>query len=114
MGVSREDYIVYGWKLPYDFKDSEGNKIDFLDDKYLPYIEWHEGVEYTIISDGMCGDYNVFGLLVKNCTDNGDGWDFEELNIEDFDSNKVISKYKELLNNDPEEYPKLFIFSHYY
>ena len=30
MGVDRSDYIMYGWKLPYNIKDNNGNKIDLF------------------------------------------------------------------------------------
>lgn len=51
MGVDRTDYIIYGWKLPYGLKNSDGNEIDFFEDKYLPYVEGHKGIQYTIIVD---------------------------------------------------------------
>ena len=28
MGVDRNDYIVYGWKLPYEILDNDGKEID--------------------------------------------------------------------------------------
>jgi len=48
MGLSRTDYIVYGWKLPLNMTDKDGNEINFWDDKFLPYIEGHKGEEYDL------------------------------------------------------------------
>jgi hypothetical protein len=115
MGVSRTDYIVYGWKLPYELKDKNG-KIDLWADKFLPYIEGHKGVDYTLISDGMCGDYNVFGRLLKHAGDDGDGWGFTNLDLAKIDAEEVKAKYREVFELDKDELiaePYLFIFSHY-
>lgn len=40
MGVDRTDYIVYGWKLPYDITNSKGEKINFWDDAYPRWNGW--------------------------------------------------------------------------
>lgn len=119
MGVERTDYIVYGYKLPYEIRNSNGDEIDFYEDyenekenKFLPLIEGHEGEEFTIVSDGMSAEYNVFGLLIKQS--DYDGWGFIELNFGNFDSEKVKSKYKELFECEIKEEPKLIIFSHFH
>lgn len=113
MSAYRSDYIVYGWKLPFDIKDSNGESIDLWDDRFLPMIEGHEGEEFCLVRDSMCGEYTVFGLQVKSGGDDEKGWDFEELNFHDFDENKAIQKYTELFEGEPTEKPKLFIFSDY-
>ncbi len=117
MGVDRSDHIVYGWKLPYDLKDSNGNKIDFWDKKFLSMIEGHPGEEFTIIIDGMSGKYVVFGLKVESCyDDSGEGWDFTNLDINDFDAEDVKSEYRKVFELKEDEIitePYLFIFSHY-
>jgi hypothetical protein len=109
MGVYRRDYIVYGWKLPYDLKDSNGDKINIWDDKFLPMIEGHKNEEFTLITDSMCGGYNVFGLLLNS----SDEWDFVQLDFSGLDPEKVKSKYKELFGLSDIEEPKLFIFSNF-
>jgi hypothetical protein len=115
MGVDRTDYIVYGWKLPYDFKDANGDEIDWYDDKFLPYLEGHEGIKHTLIPDGMCGKYCVFGEIID--FDNDDGWDFQELPLDIQptwnDENNLSKKFEEVFGVDAKELPKLFIFSHY-
>ena len=112
MSVDRSDYIIYGWKLPYELKDTKGENIDLWDDKFLPMIEGHPGEKFTLIIDGMCGKYNAFGLSVAQSNED---WEFEKLNFEDISSKKeqVKNKYKELFGTEIEEDPYLFIFSHF-
>jgi hypothetical protein len=113
MGVDRTDYIIYGWKLPFEIKDNNGIKIDIYDDKYLPFIEGHPGVKYTIISDGMCGKYNMFGIMLEKA-DGDDGWASIELSFDDLSKyrDEAISKFKELFYDDENiGEPKVIIFS---
>lgn len=113
MGVDRTDYIMYGWKLPYKIKDRNDEVIDLWGDKLLPYVEGHKGVDERLIVDGMCGEYCVFGTTIKTGGDQYSGWTFEELNINGLDSTELRKKYSEIFNNEIEEEPKLFLFSHY-
>ena len=115
MGVDRTDYIVYGYKLPYELKNENG-KIDLWDDKFLPMIEGHQGEEFTLVSDGMCGQYNVFGIRIESGGDKYEGWDFVHLDFKNLDAEKVKSKYREvfeLKEDEPIAEPYLFIFSHF-
>jgi len=114
MGVDRTDYIVYGYKLPYKLKNKNGI-IDIWDNKFLPMIEGHKGEEFIIVSDGMSGEYNVFGLKISSC-DEYTGWDFVELDIENLNAEKVKSKYREIFEPSDEDVipePNLLIFSHF-
>ena len=112
MSVDRKDYIVYGWRFD-SIKDSTGKKIDVWDDKYKPYIEGWENEEFTLIYDGMCGQYTVFGLLILDKNDDSCGWEFVKLEFNNLDSDKVKNKFKELFGYTPEQEPELFIFSHF-
>jgi hypothetical protein len=114
MGVDRSDYIIYGWKLPYEIKDRDGNEIDIYDDKYESYINDIEKGMYTIISDGMCGTYRVFGILLEQDTDTWEGWDFVKLSTNKYPMEEVKEKYRELFSNDPPSDPEVFIFSHFW
>jgi hypothetical protein len=108
MGVDRTDHIVYGWKLPFD--------IEVDEDKCLPMIEGHEGEEFTIIQDGMGGEYTVFGLTLNSGGDKYEGWDFVHLDFRKLDTEKVKAKYREVFNIPQTEAitePYLFIFSHF-
>jgi len=110
MSVDRTDYIVYGWKLPFDIKNEKNEIIDLWDDKYRSMIEGHPGEEFTIIRDGMCAEYTVFGLSIDQTYDE---WDFVELDIKKYDPKKLKNKYKEMFDNDCKTEPYLFIFSHF-
>jgi hypothetical protein len=113
MGVDRTDHIVYGWKLPCDLKNEQG-EIDLWDDKYLPYTEGHPGIEYTIITDGMCGEYTVFGLDMGSCWGTRyEGWNFEPIDITKIDLAATKAKFAELFEMEPSSEPTLFIFSHF-
>lgn len=115
MGVDRTDYIVYGWKLPYKLKTSNGRKID-LWSEYQSMLEGHKDEKFSIISDGMCGDYNVFGVVLNSGGDEWEGWDFVDLKFNVDDSLELKSKYKEIFEMGEDEIvsePHLFIFSHF-
>ena len=114
MSINRTDYIVYGWRLPYKLKDNEGNNIDLYSDKLLPYVEGHEGVNYSIITDGMCGNYNVFGVILNQGGDEDEGWGFEELNLKDVDDEKLNKTFEVLFGKTPEVKAKMFIFSDFH
>lgn len=115
MGINRSDYIIYGWKLPFDIQNDKGKKIDLWDDKFLPMIEGHKGEEYVIIRDGMMGGYTVFGLEIANDGGSDEGWEFLNLSILNGDVFKpsLIEKYIEMFDHKPKTDPKLFIFSHF-
>jgi len=102
MGLYRTDYIVCGWKLP---KEIEG--FDYWDDKNLPYVEGHKGVEYTIVLDD---DYLVFGKLIAISSE----WNFNVLNFDNLNTEEIKEKYREIFNVDGGvSEPYVFIFSHY-
>ncbi len=112
MGVDRNDYLIYGWKLPYKLKNTNGEKIDLWNDKYLPYIEGHKGIKHSLIIDGMSGQYVVFGQKISSA-DQYEGWNFINLDLSNLDSESVKTKFKELFVIELIEEPKLLIFSHY-
>lgn len=114
MGVDRTDYILFGWKLPFQLKDKNGNEIDPWDEKLMPYIEGHKGVEYSFIVDGMCGDYCAFGKNMGSATDDGEGWGFTDLDFSSINVEEAKKLYVELFNLEIVTEPKLFIFSHYH
>ena len=93
MSIDRTDYIIYGYKLPYMLKNANG-KIDLWADRFLPMIEGHEGEDFALISDGMNGEYNVFGLRIDSSGGNYSGWEFVLLDFKNLDAEKVKSKYR--------------------
>jgi hypothetical protein len=106
MGLYRSDYIVYGWKLPHDFRDW------YDDEKMLNYVEGNAG-NIEIIIDSTHGEYAVFGLVLAYASSNG--FDFQLISIIDVGLNQeeLLRKYSELFNEDPKEYPQLFVFSRF-
>ena len=102
MGLDRTDYIIYGWMLPTTI---EG--FDYWDEKYLPYIEGHPGVEYTIVLEEE-NKFLAFGKLIKI----SEKWDGEWIDFKGLKPKPVQKKYKEIFNSDdlPSE-PYLFIFT---
>lgn len=113
MGVDRSDYIIYGWKMPYEILDAQGNEIDLWNEKFESVMCGFKEEKYALISDGITGDYNVFGLSVLKCNDEYDGWDFVDIDIKKFDEDEIIEKFIELFGFEPKTNPKLFIFSHF-
>lgn len=113
MGVDRTDFIMYGWKMPYKLYNKNGEKINLHDEKFESMICGFPGEEFTFISDGMCGEYNVFGYSVNIGGDKYEGWGYTEINVKTFDDQKLIDKYVELFYAQPATEPKLFIFSHF-
>lgn len=113
MSVDRKDYIVYGWKLD-SIKDSDGEEIDCYDEKYEQYSCGVEGEEFTLVEDGMSGEYIVFGKLISSKNEDSCGWEFVELKFDNLDAEKVKDKFKELFGNLPSQEPRLFIFSHFH
>lgn len=113
MSTHRKDHVIYGWKLPFDIKDGNGESIDLWDDKFLPMIEGHEGEKFTLIIDSMCGKYTVFGLSVASGGDDENGWDFVSLDYKNLFFKKVTERFSEIFGFEPETKPELFIFSNY-
>lgn len=108
MGVDRTDYIMLGWKLSYEKYDR-----DFYEDEsLLPYIEEWEEIKYRLIIDGMSGEYIVFGYELMRGGDEWAGWEFEEINFDEIDIEKLKLECKRIFGDILEE-PKLFIFSHF-
>lgn len=119
MGVNRHDYVIVGYKLPYDvsFKESETelNKLLYEEERYLPLIEGHKDEKFSIVMDGMGGNYIAFGKLIQSA-DEYEGFDFLEISVNDIDFQETITKAKELFKDLDFDFsnPKLLVFSNYY
>lgn len=115
MSVERTDYIVYGYKLPYELKNDNG-KIDLYKDEIFSLLNGKDNNGFIFITDGMCGEYNVFGILVSEENSEDEGWEFVHLDFKNLDAEKVKIKYREIFElekDTPIPNPYLFIFSHY-
>jgi len=102
MSLNRTDYIIYGWKLPVKM-----DGFNYWDDKYLPYIEGHPGVDYTIILEEE-NKFLAFGKLIGIA----ETWDGENINFKNLDSDEVKEKYGEIFGVEKASAePYLFIFT---
>jgi len=111
MSVNRTDYIVYGWKFPNPMLNNMGQEVDLWDDKYLPYIEGHQGIDYIIVRND---NYVVFGFCIASGGDKYNGWEFEQLVKTAPPADVVKAKYGELFGNGQDiSNPTLFIFSNF-
>lgn len=124
MGVSKENFVIFGYKGPYE-KFICQEDVDGEDTSDLEYVlnvpSQYEAKqdELFILSDGMSGQYSIFGLLVKRFGDERFYYD-EDLDIEVSISElqELEKKLKEKMSrlnvdfsNLPE--PKLIGISHY-
>ncbi len=75
MGVDRNDYLIYGWKLPYEIKNDKDDVLDLWDDKYSPHMDGSEENELRIVSDGMSGKWTVVGIVLAS-SDEYSGFEF--------------------------------------
>lgn len=117
MSVDRTDYIIIGYKMPYDVKFKSGQKLNNLiweDDKYLPLIEGWVSEDFRLISDGMSCNYIAFGLEIAS-SDKYLGFEFIEFEINTGDFDHVRSRAIELFSDFDFDFsqPKALIFSHY-
>jgi hypothetical protein len=119
MGVNKTHYIIFGFKVHPNKLKSE--KIDIWSDKFLPYIEGHKDIPYTIIYDGMCGEYLVFGKLIHKDHDY-DSFSFTSISYKDFfddKENKEVTQAfidlfgKEIFNDLEDEEPQMLVFTHF-
>ena len=117
MGVQRTDYIVYGWKLPYDIKLASGEELDAVDfwenEELLSMRQGRPGEKYFLITDGMNGNYAVFGRKISSF-DEYEGIDFYKVSLEDFNyDSDMLCKYQEIFGEVPSENPSYLIFSQF-
>ena len=117
MGVERTDYIVYGWKLPYDIKLASGKKLDdeiWENEELRSMMEGRPGEKYFLITDGMNGNYAVFGKLISSFEEY-EGINFHKICLEDFNyDSDMLCKYQEIFGEVPSENSSYLIFSHFH
>lgn len=69
MGVNHEHIVLYGYELPYGtFEDKHGWEIT---DEY-DYRDKESG-DLALVSDGMSGEYELFGILLYKSGSNRHG-----------------------------------------
>ncbi len=104
MGISRRDYIVRGWRLPFNIEIIQ-------DDKYLPMVEGHRGEKFCIVADDMCGAFTVFGERLASGGDEDMGWEFEIIKDSEVTNEELVDKYVEIFGEIPKMNPQLMIFT---
>lgn len=114
MGVDKTDYVIVGYRLPYDLADKNGDKIQWYDDKFLRYVEGWKDEPHALIVDGMSGEYAVFGQVLAS-GDDSSGFEFTEIDLSKRDDSAVMQKFYLLFKDYINEFerPKLFAFSHF-
>jgi hypothetical protein len=104
MGIDRRDYVVKGWRLPF-------NKEIIQNDDYLPMIEGHQGERFCIIMDDMCGSFMVFGERLASGGDENSGWEFELIRDSKINNEELVNKYIDIFGKSPDKNPQTFIFT---
>lgn len=95
MSVSKETYIIKGFKFGKEFTKDFWNK-DFRDD--LEYWDKEDNGKIKFLSDGMNGDYTFFGQIIEIST-RGDWYEDEIKEIDltkTIASTTILEKFKEL------------------
>jgi hypothetical protein len=100
MSVSKETYIVYGFRFGEEFTE------DYWDKDFSEEMEFNskDDGEIKFISDGMDGDYTFFGQIIEIGTRGG----FYEDKIQEIDLSMLRSK-KEIYDEFIKLYPDLEI-----
>ena len=97
MGVDKTHYVILG----IDIQDLD---MDFWgkEDKYLPYIEGHRDVKYSIINGSMDDNYCFFGkVLAKG--DKQEGISLTTINEEEIsysEKEEILYKTNKLFDSD--------------
>jgi len=119
MGVDCTTYLMMGIKLPYSVVDEY--KIYNNEDLYLPYIEGHKDVKYTLIIDSMSNEYVVFGKVLTSLDANVDDFYImnEQIPLEKdeiFDEEDYEKTFYKLFPNINLSEPKysILMFNHLY
>lgn len=118
MGVDKTDYLIVGYKIPYEVKTRDGQEFAQIiwEEKYMPMTEGHNGEKYSLIIDGMSGEYIVFGIVIQSA-DEYEGFKFtvidEKLLTTQLD--EVKDRANEIFNDLDFDFsePKVMLFSHY-
>ena len=98
MSVSKETYMVFGFKFDGDFTEEYWDE-DFRDE--TEYWDEKDSGKIKFLTDGMNGDYTFFGQIIEL----GKRGDWYEDEIKEFDLTQIVSS-NEILKKFKEFYPK--------
>lgn len=106
MGVSRNDYVIWGADVGYD-------NVDY--DEFEDEIDGTPDARFQIIYDGMSGKYAMAGVVVAR-SDDYEGFDMTDISAQCRD----LTKFYEVMNVIIEQFPHLKpsdfglkVFSHF-
>jgi hypothetical protein len=112
MGVHKEDFLIIGYKLPYDI-------TDWHNEPYNQYkIKGSDYSGFNIIGDGMCGEYAYFGKIIASLNEDDDDWDDVEMSLAKTDAimQEVRDEFVKIFEGKislNEHIPKIILFTHY-
>lgn len=118
MGVDRTAYVIAGYKMPGKMHhQTTGEKLEVYEDKFMRYVEGRKDEKFSIIHDGMCGNYTAFGVVLVSLGDHDGDTEFEEIDLDSIFFEEIKAKYIELFGDylppDAQLYPKILAFNHY-
>ena len=123
MSVNSNTYVVFGIKLDYDElydKIENSNKEDLWEellDKYRESAFGPAKEDFSIIPDGMDGEYVVIGKVLDKTEVYESFPGFANLTISDAEKIEVMSKIMNLMEELEvvilHDFPKLLVFTHY-
>lgn len=96
MGIYTSFYVVYGFRLPSDFKKKGGRRFDPFSNKMMPYLEGRKEADgFCLIWDQMgSGQDTVFGEMFANMDGHKTG--MEEIDISNLRTERLKELYREL------------------
>ncbi|MGE5438103.1 MAG: hypothetical protein ACM3O3_12895 [Syntrophothermus sp.] len=88
MSLTRIDYLMLGINI-------SSIEFDYFDEKYLPYIEGHNGTEYAIIKNGCDSEFCYYGIILKKSDYSG----FDRTPVNVLFNSWMISKLRRNIYN---------------
>ncbi|MFW6015867.1 MAG: hypothetical protein ACOCRK_05475 [bacterium] len=114
MGLDRNDYVM----LAIDLSDLN---INVFEEKYLPYVEGHPDVDYSLIYDYMNKDYLYFGKVLAQSDYNGFDKEIIEIDLDllqysEGEREEILYEVNEIFNTNfnNTDLIKLIAFTHFW
>jgi len=92
-------------------------KVDIYDEKFFSFTEERKNEKFSIINDGMCGQYCYFGITIATIVDIYDDNSINKKIIKFESVSQYIQEVEEKLRElgiEIHEKPELIFFSHCY
>ena len=121
MGIYATNYVVFGFTL--NKKELKKLSINYMSEKFMPYIEGNSDTDYNLIYDQVCDDYIVFGKVLNSEGQHNEhkikAIPLKEIsNLDWEESYKITQKFIECIGQEAyfqiqQKEPRLLIFTHY-